>query len=313
MRNMIQSVGADKANQVVHDTTDDPRREAASGMPIAAAATLACVYEATAAKPGNVHPHASFPDTTYTDFVKSAVVIGPILEQATSRGVGRTILDAVSATRQAVGTNTNLGTLLLMVPLAAVPAEHALRPGIAQLLRQFTVEDTRLVYEAIRQAGAGGLGRTDQADVHAEPPPELTLLEAMRLAADRDLVARQYTNGFAEVFQTASWIKESCCRWPFSVAIVHAHVRLLAAYPDSLILRKCGQAIAEQASLLAAEVLRSGSPGESRYALALDKLDGWLREDGNRRNPGTSADLVAAGLFVLLREGRLDWNTVKWE
>ena len=25
--------------------------------------------------------------------------------------------------------------------------------------------------------------------------------------------------------------------------------------------------------------------------------------DGHRRNPGTTADLVAAGLFVLLREG----------
>jgi len=28
----------------------------------------------------------------------------------------------------------------------------------------------------------------------------------------------------------------------------------------------------------------------------------WLRADGNRRNPGTSADLVAATLFVALRE-----------
>jgi triphosphoribosyl-dephospho-CoA synthase len=32
-------------------------------------------------------------------------------------------------------------------------------------------------------------------------------------------------------------------------------------------------------------------------------LDRWLRRDGNRLNPGTSADLIAASLFVCLLEG----------
>jgi triphosphoribosyl-dephospho-CoA synthase len=35
---------------------------------------------------------------------------------------------------------------------------------------------------------------------------------------------------------------------------------------------------------------------------ALAELDFWLRTDGHRRNPGTTADLIAAGLFVGLRE-----------
>jgi len=285
---------------------------AASGMPVVAAATLACLYESTAAKPGNVHPAASFSDATYADFVKSALVVGPILAQAQSRGVGQTILDSVIATRLAVGTNTNLGTLLLVAPLAAVPAEHALRAAIAHLLQRLTVEDTRLVYEAIRSSGAGGLGRADQADVFADTRPSLSLVEAMRLAADRDLVARQYVNGFAEVFQIASWIEEGCRHWPLSVSIVHSQVRQLAAHADSLILRKCGPAIAEQASQLAEEVLRSGAPPDSSYQQALARLDDWLREDGHRRNPGTTADLISAGLFVLLRECRLDWAVVKW-
>src|SRR5689334_25243107 len=88
-------------------------------IPLGTAATLACIYEATARKPGNVYPGADFDDTTtYAAFVKSAIAIGPVLERAPHVGVGLTVLDAVRATRDAVGTNTNLGTLLLIAPLA---------------------------------------------------------------------------------------------------------------------------------------------------------------------------------------------------
>lgn len=275
-----------------------------------AAATLACLWEATAPKPGNVHPGASFDDASYADFVTSAVVIGPIIERAPKLGVGRTVLDAVRATCDAVGANTNLGTLLLLVPLAAVPADQTLAVGIGTVLARLTNEDARHVYEAIRVSGAGGLGRADQADVFVDVPPDLTLAGAMRLAADRDLVARQYTNSFAEVFNgTAVWVADGLARgWPLSVAIVHAHVRQLALRTDSLITRKCGPQLADEASDRAAVVLAAGSPGESVYQEALGDLDAWLRADGNRRNPGTTADLIAAGLFVLLREGRLDWQ-----
>jgi triphosphoribosyl-dephospho-CoA synthase len=275
-----------------------------------AAATLACLYEATAPKPGNVHPGAAFNDASYADFVTSAVVIGPILEQAAQRGVGQTMLDAVAATRAAVGTNTNLGTLLLIAPLAAVPRDEDLRAGLVGVLARLDGRDTRLVYEAIRRSGAGGLSRTNQADVFADPPSHLTLVEVMRLAADRDLVARQYTNDFADVFDgPAAWVAEGLSRGlPLSVAIVRAHVRQIASHGDSLIGRKCGPQIADEARHRATAVLVSGSPGEKSYDRALAELDFWLRADAHRRNPGTTADLVAAALFVLLREGRLHWR-----
>jgi triphosphoribosyl-dephospho-CoA synthase len=233
-----------------------------------------------------------------------------VLEEAEFAGVGRTVLDAVRATREAVATNTNLGTLLLLAPLATVPAEQTLRQGIAAVLDELDAEDTWLVYEAIRLSGAGGLGRTERADVLSEAPPDLGLVEAMQLAAERDLVARQYTNHFADLFDgPAAWIAEGLSRgWPLSNAIVHAHVRQLAVRGDSLIERKCGPPLAPEASGRAAAVLQSGSPCEASYEQSLAELDAWLREDGHRRNPGTTADFIAAGLFVLLREGRLDWN-----
>ena len=278
-------------------------------MSVAQAATLAVIYEVTAPKPGNVHRGADFEDVTYVDFIQSAVVIGPILERAAEVGVGRTVLDAVQATRDAVGTNTNLGTLLLLAPLACIPAGTPLASGIDEVLCHLTFDDTRHVYEAIRLSSAGGLGHAANADVADAPPANLHLVEAMRLAADRDLVARQYTNQFADVFNGAARVIEAGVArgWPLNTAIVHAQMWQMAQEPDSLILRKCGPQIAEQSRARAAQVIDSGLPGDERYDDALADFDFWLRADGHRRNPGTTADLIAAGLFVLLREGRLNW------
>jgi triphosphoribosyl-dephospho-CoA synthase len=275
-----------------------------------AAATLACLYEATAPKPGNVHPGASFDDVAYADFVTSAVVIGPILDRAHEAGVGRTVLEAVQATREAVGTNTNLGTLLLLGPLAAVPADQALSDGIVIVLQRLVADDTRFVYEAIRVAGAGGLQPVEQADVFSDPPSGFRLVEAMQLAAERDRVARQYTNNFADVLNDiAPCIADRTRRgWPLGQAIVFTYIREIAGHGDSLIGRKCGPQTTAEAAVRAGAVLNAGTPGDTAYQQALAAFDVWLRADGHRRNPGTTADLVAAGLFVLLREGRLHWT-----
>src|SRR5579862_5451142 len=83
----------------------------------------ACILEATARKPGNVHPEQSFSDLTYNDFVVSANAVAPILAVVSPDEVGRAIFDAVRATMIRVERNTNLGIVLLLAPLAAVPAE----------------------------------------------------------------------------------------------------------------------------------------------------------------------------------------------
>src|SRR4051794_29119957 len=115
-------------------------------LAVGPAATLACLYEASACKPGNVHPGARFDEsTTYAAFVASAVVIGPIMSRAPILGVGQTVLQSVRATRQAVNTNTNLGTILLLSPLSAVPAASQLTVGIANVLHGLSEVDARAV------------------------------------------------------------------------------------------------------------------------------------------------------------------------
>src|SRR5262249_40429431 len=122
----------------------------------------------------------------------------------------------------------------------------------------------------------------------------------MVLAADRDLIARQYTNDFAEVFGDVPDALLAGLRRSGSLeeAIIEAHLCLMRDHPDTLIARKAGPEVAAEAARRAGEALQAGGA-------AVAEFDTWLRADGRRRNPGTTADLLTAGLFVLLRQGQI--------
>jgi triphosphoribosyl-dephospho-CoA synthase len=275
-------------------------------MPDAGLCTqVACIWEATARKPGNVHRYQDFADTTYTDFLLSAAAIAPVMAAACRQRVGITVLESVRATRRVVGTNTNLGIILLMAPLAAVSPEEEFRSGVERVLGELDIDDACMVFQAIRLASPGGLGRAPEQDVHEEPTQ--TLRQIMALAAGRDLIARQYADGFAEVFEDgvpALWAGLEKTG-SLEGAIIFAHLHLLAGHPDTLIARKLGWAEAEEAARRAQAVLDANWPAEWAGWATLTELDTWLRAEGNRRNPGTTADLLTACLFVLLREGTI--------
>jgi triphosphoribosyl-dephospho-CoA synthase len=268
-------------------------------------AQVACVWEVTARKPGNVTRFHDFEDTTYLDFVLSAAAIAPVMAAACQRRVGQTVLEAVRATRQVVRNNTNLGIILLLTPLAAVPQGDDLRAGVGRLLANLDVEDSRRVYEAIRLAAPAGLGKVEDQDVSQEPTTPLR--EVMMLAADRDLIARQYADSFAEVFDDGVPALVAGLEQTGSLegAIIAAQLVLMARHPDTLIARKCGRIVAEEAAQRARQVLDAGWPQQREGRNSLDTLDSWLRAEGHSRNPGTTADLVTACLFAALRQGQI--------
>jgi triphosphoribosyl-dephospho-CoA synthase len=119
-------------------------------------------------------------------------------------------------------------------------------------------------------------------------------------------VARQYANGFADVFgEVVPTLTDANARFPLYQAIVYAYLCVLARHPDSLIARKCGTETADRASNHAAHIVASTNPGDETWHDQLADFDFWLRSDGHRRNPGTTADLITAGLFVTLWQGTL--------
>ena len=263
----------------------------------------ACLLEATSRKPGNVHPGASFEHVTYEDFVASATAVAPVLARTAEVGVGKSIFAAVEATRQVCEQNTNLGIILLLAPLTAVPIDIALPDGISTVLRQLTQEDAEHVFEAIRLAQPRGLGTADSEDVSTSSPTG-TLTEVMTLAADRDSVARQYASNFETVIQHAVPLLTASGRFDedWEQAIIHLHLTLIARAGDTDIARKCGSIDVHESRRRAKAVLRAGWPMAMEGRVRIREFDRWLRARGSQRNPGTTADLVTAAVFSVLRD-----------
>jgi triphosphoribosyl-dephospho-CoA synthase len=282
------------------------KRTAPGPTDVVRAAQLACVLEASAEKPGNVTPSHDFDDTSYEDMLRSGIALGGELDRAGERPVGETVLAAVRAARAAAGANTNLGIALLLAPLARAALEGGqLRERLGDVLRALTVDDARAAYEAIRLAAPGGLAEPVAHDVRDEP--QVTLREAMAAAAQRDTVASEYVTDHAVTFELglpalADGLADGLRPRD---AIVELSLQLLAAVPDTLIARKRGTETAGRVADGARQVLSAGGVRSAGGRTALAEFDGSLRGDGNALNPGTTADLVTAVLFVALLEGVL--------
>ena len=302
--------------------TGEDRRISVLGVPrnsaaIAGRACLACVLEAGAPKPGNVSPEHPFADVRYEDFVASAEAVAKPFEGAGRRPLGETIRLAVQATAARTRANTNLGIVLLLAPLARAAAEllespasrdrderlSSLRRETGRVLMETTVNDARDVYLAIRLANPGGLGSAEEQDVMNEPT--VTLLEAMRLAADRDGVAREYATMYETTFVRGvpALQKARADGLPLNDAIVETYLTMLAATPDTHIVRRGGETLAQRVSGMAAEALARGGVRSEEGRQSIAVMDVSLRDPRNLANPGTTADLTAATLFATLLAG----------
>ena len=278
---------------------------------------IACSLEASAPKPGNVHPLVDYPDLSHAELVAAGSAIASVLDSAASRRPGATIRAAVEASRSVTRSNANLGIVLAVTPLAAVPAGTTPTPAAAKaVLATLGPEDARDCYEAINMARPGGMGRRGRWDVAGEPPADL--LAAMRDSADRDQIARLWARGYEPLFAglVADLERELLSGHDVGTAIVRGFLRQLAREPDSLIARKHGMTVAAAVSARAADVLAAGLAAwpEAVHAFERDLWSGrgfagFVPPPGGARpgtiNPGTTADLVAAALYVLLATGRL--------
>lgn len=264
-------------------------------------AAVAGILEAAAAKPGNVYPGRSFPDLSFDELVAAAIAIAEPLEHAHRNPLGATILAAVRQARAATRTNANLGVVLLVAPLAAAPFPPTPQ-GVEAVMGALGPADATAIWEAINLARPGGLGRSERWDLADPAPPDIRL--AMRQAADRDTIARLWAEGFDDLFTgpVADLAAHTAAGLPLADAILATFLRQLARGPDSLILRRHGAAVAEEVRHRAERlVVGQAGPG---WTHGVAGFDNFLRQP-RRLNPGTTADLVAAALYILLRDGRL--------
>ena len=277
----------------------------------------ACALDVLARKPGNVSTASPGHRMHAELFLQSArAAAGPLCVPRAP--VGERIESAVRATRQVVQCNTNLGIVLLCAPIVAAHERHAVagpRPPLATALRAvldaLDVDDARAAYRAIALAGPAGLGQAPEQDVAAAPT--VGLRDAMALAADRDRIARQYAQAYADVFDAGvapfehafelARRRGDAGRVAAIRAMQCAFLEFLASWPDSHIARKHGDAAAHS-------VMAEARPwrDRARQGDPLDADPAWAAWDESLKarglNPGTSADLcVATALVAALEPG----------
>lgn len=252
-------------------------------------------------------------------------------------GVGSLIKRAVVSVRRLHdGGNTHLGTVTLFIPLAASAGlcfakqrfldGVGLRECFGEVVESTTVRDALDFCEALRIGGVGGLGRiadSSMPDVMSGDVDDrivresLTLYDLMSLSSGWDLVASEFVGGLETAFEVGfpSFLKFYDEVGDVNVAIVHTFLKLLSVRPDTFIARKLGLrktsdvveavriglSFSEAVSRRAMEILRLGGLRSVRGVEELLRLDEELAERG--LNPGSTADILAASLYISLLIG----------
>jgi len=269
---------------------------------IEAAVMASFAGELEALKPGNVSTYADGHNMTARDFLISAEVSVPLLCQ-TNACLGLRVLESVKATHEAVACNTNLGMLLLFAPIVMAAESDFdnvddLRRNLETTLSSLVQSDAEQVYQAIRIANPGGLGKVKNQDVHNNP--DCSLISAMELARQRDSIALQYTNNFNEIFNLGvATIKYFDKRWnSVKWSTVSCYLTYMSSITDSHIERKFGCQIAEQIKIKSGVITKKFN-GSSDPESGIELLQDFDKElKAKNYNPGTNADLTAASLLV---------------
>lgn len=260
----------------------------------------ACIAELQALKPGNVHLFADGHGMTIHDFIKSADASAGVIAQI-DLTLGQRIYQALKATNDAVGMNTNLGVILLCAPLIHV-ALHGdtgltMQQNLEQLLATTTVDDALQVSQAIVLANPAGLGEAEAHDVRVAP--QVNFLELMSSAQHKDRIAWQYANTFADLELGVEVYTLALDQWQNAAwATTALYLALLARYPDTHIIRKYGIALAENISAEAQDIEKQFRAAENPKTVQRMLMDWDASLKTRGINPGTSADLTVASLLA---------------
>lgn len=279
---------------------------------IAKIAQIASALEVSGCpKPGNVHRTRDYDDMVFEDFIISGIVIGDTIREACSDvdienpQLGKYILQAVAETDRWIKNNTNLGIVMMTTPIAIAAAISDsfddIRENVKLLMGNTSVDDACDLYDAINIADAGGMGDQDEYDVASDNAKnELrangqTMFDVLKISAPWDMLAREMTSDMPVVFElgypTYHELKD---KKTLNEACLLTFLTILSQVPDTLISRKYGNDEALKISMMTRDLLKMKDSDD--FLDQVGEFDDYLF--ANKYNPGTTADLTAASIFV---------------
>lgn len=304
---------------------------------ISRCAVLAGLLEVSASpKPGNVHRLRDFGDTRFEHFLAGNIALAPLFRESAGRGhdlregligfedirIGELIYESSNQmSNWQSGGNVNLGIILLFVPLT-VAAGYVfgksdidigeLRRVLKIIIRNTTSEDASFVFKTIKKSMTEKtLGQVKELNVNDEKSLQmiskngLNLREIFRFCEKRDMICYEWTSDFDITFNHSyPYIeKQIIKKVNINTATINTFLYILSEYPDSLIIRKSGLAKAHYVSQKAKKILEEDGYSTDVGREMVWNLDRELHEADGMLNPGTSADLTASSIYLLLLGG----------
>ncbi len=278
---------------------------------LARCAVLAMALEVSGTpKPGNIDRDHDYVGTKYEDFLAAAIGVFPVLEKGCKEdSIGRLILEASEeCVRWQRGGNTHFGAYILLFPLlkaASAGQLSDLRSNVVNIVKETTVEDAVDFYRAFSMVevhikASGDLNSKEKSlDVSDESSFEqirsqgLTLFDIMSISSKNDMVAQEWVDGFSRSFKAAEKLLKKRQSSTMNDATVLTFVELLAEEPDTLVVKKYDTNKAIYVQGLALDVLE--------HRMTLNELSNRLYVE--KINPGSTADIIIAGIFIALLNG----------
>ncbi|MDG6243479.1 MAG: triphosphoribosyl-dephospho-CoA synthase [Methanolobus sp.] len=297
---------------------------------IARCAQLAMCLEVSASpKPGNVHRQSDYDDTRYEHFLASAAAVSPVVEEASlnTTGVGSFISKAVNeSVLWQKGGNTHFGAFILMMPLAMAAGEllqeddtftiRQLVESAYRMVRNSSTTDSAHFYSCFEAAGvrvnpADEFDLRDRGAIDQIHEKDMTLYKLMDIARGYDIIANEWVTGFKRCSLCAEIIIDGMhgiyapnIKADINDVTVYAFLKILSENEDTFISTKHDSKtalyVSGKANMILEEMYKKDKDFNSILSLIQDLDDELLKRN---INPGSTADIIIAGMFISLLAG----------
>ena len=230
----------------------------------------------------------------------SVVPTQEALASSGRRGVGETVLETTLASLAfASFADPRAAGYLAPFARAALLGESS-----SHVLARLDHDDLAPFARALEAAGDEG-PLADSLRVALGAGKDATLRDAMRFAAARDPLAREYARGFEvtrELVRPALLVALSRAD-SVRGALVQAYLEILSEVPDLDVAERAGTREAEDVSRTAHGVLKAGGVHSRRGLEGVANLDGILRTDPRLTPSATEPPVITAAFLVGLEYG----------
>lgn len=307
---------------------------------IAKCAQLAMILEVSAhPKPGNVDRTDDYKDTKYEHFLASSISIYDVIKDASQndRFIGKSINNAVDlSTSWQNGGNTHFGAFILLIPIAMASGNLIKREelfSIKEFQRGVLIKDILLnAHEIVKKTDIGDAIEFYKAFTSIEvkvntvkefdlkqsdsiislSEKNMSLYDLMEISKGYDMIANEWVNGFNKCAECAKIIIDGMGQMGIfkkynlniNEVIVYTFLFILANNRDTFIQTKfdieTADFVSNQALNIITKLHENKFDFDSTYPL-IQKFDDELLF--KKINPGSTADIVIAGLFIALMKG----------